>query len=280
MSALLDAWGWGIAADDQSRILGMVNAGVANGETTDVIASKIFGSGTMRGTDGVTQITRRDASTIAQTAIANTASDARGAYVDANSDIINTEVWVATLDGNTCEECAALDGQQFAADGSDPDDPGQPPLHANCRCDRVPALDGEVLGSRPAVGVTEDMLSGLSDTERAAAVQDAVGQVPASLTYQNWLENQASDFQDEVLGPMRAQLFRDGMPLTKFINSSGDLIPLDELLGDAPVTASMTADEAKTAIAEWLDTNFEHDAPGVDALVHYIMHLAVNRGSA
>jgi SPP1 gp7 family putative phage head morphogenesis protein len=48
--------------------------------------------------------------------------------------------WLATLEQNTCEECARLDGRIF-----DLDDPKRPklPRHPNCRCDLIPYISNE-----------------------------------------------------------------------------------------------------------------------------------------
>ncbi|WP_273130002.1 minor capsid protein [Bacillus weihaiensis] len=46
--------------------------------------------------------------------------------------------WSATLEGNTCKECASLDGKVFKL--SDPRRPKQP-RHPLCRCDWLPVLD-------------------------------------------------------------------------------------------------------------------------------------------
>ncbi|REJ23701.1 MAG: hypothetical protein C6W54_11025 [Bacillaceae bacterium] len=48
--------------------------------------------------------------------------------------------WLATLEQNTCEICAKLDGKIF-----DLDDPKRPkiPRHPNCRCDLIPYISNE-----------------------------------------------------------------------------------------------------------------------------------------
>lgn len=56
-----------------------------------------------------------------------------------DSEVVKKVMWSATLEGNTCEECAALDGQYF-----DLDDDSKPdiPLHPNCSCCYIPVVDG------------------------------------------------------------------------------------------------------------------------------------------
>jgi SPP1 gp7 family putative phage head morphogenesis protein len=53
-----------------------------------------------------------------------------------NSDVVQKIMWDATLEGNTCEICASLDGQYFPKDNH-PDNP----KHPLCRCCIIPVVD-------------------------------------------------------------------------------------------------------------------------------------------
>lgn len=53
-----------------------------------------------------------------------------------NSGVVDTVMWTATLESNTCERCAELDGQTFALDKAP-----NLPMHPNCRCCLVPMVD-------------------------------------------------------------------------------------------------------------------------------------------
>lgn len=53
------------------------------------------------------------------------------------SGVVNRVMWDATLEDNTCDECAALDGKIF-----DIDDTPDLPIHPNCRCALIPVVDG------------------------------------------------------------------------------------------------------------------------------------------
>jgi hypothetical protein len=95
---------------------------------------------------------------------------------------------------------------------------------------RVPVIDGGAIGDRPANAAFEDELDGLNKEDRAARVQELVGQVPQSVKYSDWLADQTTAFQDHVLGPTRGALFRDGgLELSRFINTRGDRLNLDQL---------------------------------------------------
>jgi SPP1 gp7 family putative phage head morphogenesis protein len=261
---LMSQWAEKLKALDVERVMDTVRAGMAEGLTTDSIVRNVLGSGAVNGADGAIELTRANASAIAQTAISTVANEARAAYTEANSDIVGEEVWVATLDDATCIECGSLDGQTFKAGEGE-----QPPAHYNCRCVRVPTLDGELIGDRPATTATEDNLDGLSDEERAAKVIELTGQVPASLTYEEWLGRQSAEFQDEVLGANRAELFRSGdLELSQFIGRDGDLLTLDELASksglsglaetEAPGVHAFGPVASRAMVDDWLaQANFE-----------------------
>ena len=54
-----------------------------------------------------------------------------------------------------------------------------------------------------------------------------IGQVPAQTTYQDFLKRQTPEFQDEVLGAARGELFRKGgLKLDQFIGSEGETLTL------------------------------------------------------
>jgi hypothetical protein len=55
------------------------------------------------------------------------------------------------------------------------------------------------------------------------------GQVPEAETYQTWLKKKSPAFQDDVLGPTRGKLFREGMPLDRFVDQSGKEYTLAQL---------------------------------------------------
>jgi hypothetical protein len=55
------------------------------------------------------------------------------------------------------------------------------------------------------------------------------GEEPATQTYGPWLKKQPRGVQDEVLGPGRAKLFREGLPIEKFTDSKYRPISLQRL---------------------------------------------------
>lgn len=175
-------------------------AGLAAGRTTKEIASDIFGM--------VNSRTKAQAETVVRTAANMAGSVARNELYKANSDVLKGEEYSAVLDGSTTITCASLDGNIYPV-GVGP----LPPLHYNCRSVRVPVVD--------------DAFKALREGSTRASM---TGPVSSQTTYNSWLGRQSKEFQVEVLGVERAELFRSGgLTLSKFTDDSGRVYTLDEL---------------------------------------------------
>ena len=56
------------------------------------------------------------------------------------------------------------------------------------------------------------------------------GQLPAATTYQSWLKSKPAEFQDDILGPTKGKLFREGgMTLDRFVDRSGKPFTIEDL---------------------------------------------------
>jgi SPP1 gp7 family putative phage head morphogenesis protein len=233
--------------EDIRRIESSIQIGMVQGESNNDIAKRIVGTAQLRGTEGVTEITRRQAAALTRTAVNFIGNEARSAFFKANEDIIEGEQFVATLDSRTTAVCRANDGKKFKI-GEGP----IPPLHFNCRSLRVPVLLGDALGDRPAKAVTnkqllrefsakndinvksrDDLPRGLKgefDKFSRKRIRELTGQVPATTSYQTWLKSQSKEFQEDVLGKTKAKLFRDGkLQLDKFVTRNGTELTLSQL---------------------------------------------------
>ncbi len=245
----LKQWADNIAEADIKRIMDQIKIGLVQGETGPQIARRIVGSAALKYTDGVTQISRKNAAAITRTAVNALMHAARDEFFDANPGVFEKERFVATLDARTTPQCRSLDGKVFPK-GEGP----RPPLHFNCRSIRVPYFDGDVLHVRPARSSTEKQMlrefarqEGLDTVPKTrddlpfgykalyekfarTQVRRMTSIVPAAETYQTWLARQPKQFIDDILGPTRSKLFRDGnLTLEKFVDTSGKNIRLDEL---------------------------------------------------
>lgn len=121
----------------------------------------------------------RDVETMVITAVKHMGTVARQEWHRQNPGVIAEERWNAVLDGRTSAVCRSRDGKVYAV-GKGP----QPPAHPRCRSTRV--------------GIDPDYPP------------------PRKRTYDQWLRDQSSDVQDEILGIEKANLFRDGMTLDRF----------------------------------------------------------------
>lgn len=182
------------------EIMTSVQAGLISGRTNRQIVNDIS---SMIGTR-----TKAQAETVVRTAANHVASLARDSLYQQNADVLDGEIWSATLDSQTRLEHAALDGQEFEV-GRGP----MTPLGYNCRCVRVPKVKAVFAFLRE--GAT-----------RAAST----GPEPSTATFGGWLGRQPASFQDEFLGPQRAKLFREGgLSIGKFVDQRNVRYTLDDL---------------------------------------------------
>lgn len=210
---LLSEWMSDIEDNTAKRIRDAVRLGVIQGETTDQIVRRIRGTRALKYTDGLLNISKKDATAVVRTAVAHTQSFARKSIYEANQDLLKGEEWVATLDSRTCPQCAENDGRIYEVGKGE-----YPPIHMNDRCVRV-----AVFKSWRELGFDVDELP-----PSTRASMD--GQVPEDTTFSTWLKKQSASRQDEVLGKERGRIYREsGAPLERFINREGKYYTLDEL---------------------------------------------------
>lgn len=254
---LLGDWFKKLKVDDGARLVQALQIGMVQGQPIDDLVRTVVGTRANAYADGILAITRRDANTIVRTAVNHVSNAARGYVWDANQDIIQAEIWTATLDGRTSASCRGRDGHGAPVgdnklpDGVPPLSPPdvRPPGHMNCRSIMVAFLNGiGLVGRRPTVTDirtrrqreidfrAEAKRTGKSiQTIRAEWAAKNIGGVPAATTYQDFLMRQSVLFQNEVLGPTRAALFRNGgLKLDQFIDRAGNSLTLDELAKTQP----------------------------------------------
>lgn len=155
---------------------------------------------------------KRKAETLARTITNHTANTARNETMKENADILDGYKWLATLDSRTSLICASRDGIVYEVDDKNP----KPPAHFNCRSTITfvvnPEYDlgADIEGTRPSKG-------------------DSKADVSADLNYDQWLRRQSPEFQNKVLGKSRAQLFRNGVTMDKFVDDRGGVLSLSQL---------------------------------------------------
>jgi SPP1 gp7 family putative phage head morphogenesis protein len=211
--ALLREWVAGLEDGRARRLRDAIRLGVVEGEATDQIVRRVRGTKALNYRDGVLDISRRSAEAVVRTAVNHTATRAREETYKANDDLIKGIRWVSTLDARTSAVCRARDGKVFPVD-----DGPRPPAHINCRSSTTP-----VTKSWRELGLSADEVDG----ETRASMD---GQVPAEMTYQDWLRSKPAAFQDDILGAEKGKLFRaGGLSLDAFVDRKGREYSLDEL---------------------------------------------------
>lgn len=198
------AWWNKQSLDMAFRFSTAVRQGLAAAETNQQIIRRVRGE---------IAITRRNAAALVQTSVQTVANNTRMATFQANGDVVSGVRWLATLDSHTCARCGARDGMTWKLDGTPIGNAGlfiQPPLHFNDRCVMVPIT----------------RLSSLGGGQRASAN----GPVDRTTTFTEFLDRQGTKYQDETLGPGRAQLWRDGkITLSDLTSGTGRPLTLDQL---------------------------------------------------
>lgn len=187
------------------QINNLLQEGFIQGNTQDQIISKVR---------QIEPLQRRQAASLVRTGTNAVSSIARYRSAEENRDVLLGYEWVSTLDDKTSNVCMARDGVVYDFAESSP----KPPAHFSCRSTIVPKVDprynllSKVDATRPSIGA------------------EGVEQVNAQTTYGGWLRKQPASFQDKVLGPARAKLFRQGgLSVSKFVNYDGDTYTLDQL---------------------------------------------------
>lgn len=98
---VLKDWTDQFVANDRRRIMDAIRMGMVEGETPTQIVRRVEGTKALRYKDGVREVSRRGLQTLVQTASSHVANRARQAWA-MESGVVETEVFVATLDSKTC----------------------------------------------------------------------------------------------------------------------------------------------------------------------------------
>ena len=194
---------WGRQAQGLAdRFADQMRFGMASGETNAQLIARVRGTETER---GLMEISRSSAERLVRSSVQTAANVAREAMYAENDDIISALQWSATLDTRTSVYCITRDGHTYSPDKDHkPLDKGPPwltgpgKLHWSCRSTSVP-----VLKTWRELGIDMDEIP---ETTRASMD----GQVPAAITFEEWLKKQPEARQDAVLGAGKADLWRRG----------------------------------------------------------------------
>lgn len=213
-------WWNGQELDLQRKFAAQLRLGMGAGETNQQIVSRIVGR---NGVPGVMETARRNAAALVQTSVQTVANDARRQTFFENDDIIKGIRQISTLDGHTSLTCVAYSGAEWdlnlkPINGNKLAYNNGCPRHWNCRSVEVP-----ITKTFREMGIDID-----EAPESTRASVD--GQIAAKTTFDDFLKRKGKEYQEEVLGPGRAELWREGkITLADLVNGSGNPLTLDQL---------------------------------------------------
>jgi SPP1 gp7 family putative phage head morphogenesis protein len=233
-----------LSVDDTDRIMTTVADGLDSGLTSPQIQRAIFGSAKLNYTDGILQQTRNyinnnnTNSGVTRSTINGVQNESKRMLFEANSDIIDKVQYVATLDLRTSGICSSRDGNIYKLGNEPP-----LPAHINCRSTYVPIISGidiestrpYTLDSRTRKEREKDFRRDARDNgttikqEREAWKKKAIGQVSDKTNFDKWLRGQPQKYQNEFLGKTKAELFRNGEKLDRFVDPLGKQYTIKEL---------------------------------------------------
>lgn len=222
---LLKEWFDGLEVDKATRIRDAIRMGYVESKPINQIVREIVGTKKNKYTDGILEISRRNAEGVTRTALGHMAAFTRDRFFDANDNVIKAIQWQSTLDSRTSNPCRLRDNKLYTIDKkpighSLPWGGGAGNFHFNCRSF--------------SIGITKSWRElGLDIDEVPRSTRQSMdGQVPADLSYGDWLKKQSNDVQNKVLGKTRAKLFREGASIESFANNKGEMLTLEELYNE------------------------------------------------
>lgn len=245
---LLSTWLKGSADTDIALIARAAKNGMIEGLTPSQVARAAMGTASLDYRDGEARKAFSKLESLYLTVTNGIGNQVKQDLYAANSDIIEKEYYVATLDIRTTKQCAGYDGQVFPL-GKGP----IPPLHFRCRSLRIPYINPEVLNKRGfdansdremldkfaeenglgTIKSYNDLPRGYKGAYNSWARKEArnkVGQVPALQNFDEFLRNQSETFQNEYLGKGKAEIFRQGkLKLNQFVTPDGYELTIADL---------------------------------------------------
>lgn len=222
-------WWAGQSVDLQQKFRGQMQQGILLGESTDELVRRVMGTKANDYKDGVMTTPKRNAEALVRSSVIAVTNEAKLRTYAEMGDLVKGIQWLATLDTRTTPICIALDKKvwrlpDYAPVGHDKKFPGST-AHWNCRSTQLPVLRSwEELSGKKLPTLDDQKLDEAVRKKLAAAgwEQDRIdkaqiasrasmnGELASSTNWQEWLTNKTDAFQQRLLGPGRAELFKAG----------------------------------------------------------------------
>lgn len=221
------------ARDWAESVKDAVGRAVRAGRDTGRAVTDAIGTRSARFRDGVLGPAFRRGQALIVTASRRAANDARTALWTANADVVRGVQAVNPLDHRTSDICRARaggaweleTGREFQSSRVGISFPGPPPWHWRCRTTLVPIFYPLSKLERVNQRLRSRLLQ-LTADERARLD----GKPGAGLTFDDWLRSIPAAEREEVLGPGRYALWRDGKITSRdLVNQNGRPLTLEEL---------------------------------------------------
>jgi hypothetical protein len=223
----VSSWWTRQSAEFLEGFMDRMRTSVQNGESVTQGITRVIG-GTLNGVQipGMMKTSKKNAGALVSSAINAVTNQARISTFQENRDVIKGIQQVSTFDNRTSDVCIAYSGKAWDIETLEPIDTGAgvlpfnggPPRHFNCRSTLVP-----ILKSFRELGLPIDEIP-----PGTRASMD--GQVPGDMSFGAWLKTKSETFQNNLLGPSRANLWRNGkITLTQLVDMRGNPMTLDQL---------------------------------------------------
>ena len=214
---------WWAKQSENTKFLftGQVRQGIAQGETITQIVRRIAGSKKF-GVTGVMEKSEREAFALVHTSVMQVSNDAKLETFRENSDIVKGLRQLSTFDSHTTKICIAYSGAEWNIDGNPINGTTLPfeggcPRHWGCRSTIVP-----ITLTYRELGIDIDETKGTRASD--------MGQIESDTTFSEFLKRHDDNYADDLLGPGRAKLWREGkITLTDLMGQHGRPLTLSQL---------------------------------------------------
>lgn len=202
------------SADVTFKFSNAVRQGIIQGKTNGDIIKEVR---------MVMDVGRANAAALVQTSVQQVANSSLIETFKQNDTVVKGMMQLSTLDSHTTDICMAYSEAEWNLDEEPIGDTklpfnGGPPRHWNCRSVLVP-----ITKSFAELGMDAPEMK---SSERASTD----GPIAATTTFDSFLTRKGEAFQDNILGPGRAELWRDGkITLPQLLDLRGNPLTLAEL---------------------------------------------------